>query len=47
MSIDKKNLKGLLLLAKAYEKSGKTRKAKMILEEAYFQYPENKDVLKI
>ncbi len=45
LSINKKNLKGMLLLAKTYEKLGKNKKAKIILEEAYFQYPENKDVL--
>ncbi|MBK3332539.1 tetratricopeptide repeat protein [Persephonella atlantica] len=45
LNINKKHLKGLLLLAKTYEKLGKTKKARIILEEAYFQYPENKDVL--
>jgi len=45
LKIKKKDLKGLLLLSKSYEKMGNLKKAKIILEEAYFMYPENKDVL--
>lgn len=45
LKINKNDLKALILLAKSYMKNGKIKKAKLILEEAYFSYPENKDVL--
>ena len=45
IKIKKDHLKGMILLAKTYEKRGKIKKARLILEEAYFQFPESKEVL--
>ncbi len=47
LKIKKDFMPAILLLGKAYDKLGDTSKALTILEEAYFYYPENKDLVEL